>query len=217
MKLPNFEDVEQNTDEWFAMRAGKMTSSKMGTVMANYGKAFGDPAKKLAAAIAVEQITGRPIGGGYSNDHMERGHEQEPLARALYEATYFCDVTNGGFFHGDSLGCSPDGLVADSGVIEIKSVIPHVHYANIKRQGVDPAYKWQVSANLMFTGREWIDFVSYCADFPPEKQLYTHRIYAADQSEEFIKLRTRLGEFINEIKTSHNLIMSAKYYSEASQ
>jgi len=76
-----FHDVDQNTDEWFAMRAGLLTSSKLGTVMANYGKAFGDPAKKYAVNIAIEQITGQPIPSTFSNDHMERGHEQEPVAR----------------------------------------------------------------------------------------------------------------------------------------
>ena len=76
-----FYDVEQNTDAWLQLRAGKLTSSNLGKVMANYGKAFGDPAKKLAVQIAIEQITGKPQESGYSNDHMDRGHEQEPIAR----------------------------------------------------------------------------------------------------------------------------------------
>ena len=91
-------DIEQNADEWFLLRAGKVTASSLNKVMANYGKAFGDPAKKYAVDIAVQQITGSTSGGGYSNEHMDRGHEEEPLAKMLYEETYFCDVTNGGFF-----------------------------------------------------------------------------------------------------------------------
>ena len=62
-----FHDVEQNTDEWFALRAGMLTGSGFGKIMANYGKAFGDPAKKYAANIAIEQITGTPISSDYSN------------------------------------------------------------------------------------------------------------------------------------------------------
>ena len=96
-----FVDVEQNSDEWFSLRGGKLTSSKLGTIMANYGKAFGEPAKKYAVNIAIEQITGNPISSDYSNDHMERGHEQEPVARMLYEQETFCNVTNGGFWGGD--------------------------------------------------------------------------------------------------------------------
>ena len=92
-----FHDVDQNTDEWFAMRAGLLTSSKLGTIMANYGKAFGEPAKKYAVNIAIEQITSKPIASSYSNEHMERGHEQEPIARMLYEEETFSEVSNGGF------------------------------------------------------------------------------------------------------------------------
>ena len=69
-----FHDVEQNSEEWFELRAGRLTSSNMGKVMANYGKAFGNPAKQLASKIAVELITGKPMdSNSFSNAHMERG------------------------------------------------------------------------------------------------------------------------------------------------
>lgn len=191
-----FHDIEQNTDEWLDLRVGKLTGSGASKVMANYGKAFGDPAKKLAVSIAREQITKkRSLAESYSNAHMDRGHEQEPFARALYEEQYFVDVTNGGFFDDGILGCSPDGLVGNDGVIEIKSVLDHVHYANIKRGGVDPSYKWQLFYNLMVTQRDWIDFVSYCADFPEETQLYIHRINKNDCLEEFGMMAHRITEF----------------------
>lgn len=206
-----FHDIAQNTDEWFAMRAGRLTSSKLGTIMANYGKAFGEPAKKYAVNIAIEQITGDPIASTYSNEHMERGHEQEPIARMLYEEETFCDVSNGGFFGSDFIGCSPDGLVYDSGLIEIKSVIASVHYNNIKRQAVDPAYKWQCIGNLKFTGRDWIDFVSYCAEFPEDKQLFTNRLYKQDLAEEFEMLNTRIEQFQTIVAETKETILSSKY------
>jgi len=193
--LFKFHDIPQNEDLWFSMRSGKLTSSNLGKVMANYGKAFGEPAKKLAASIAVQQITGEPESSGYSNEHMERGHQQEPLARMLYENETFCDVTNGGFFESDFIGCSPDGMVADDGVIEIKSVLSNVHYANIKRGGLDPAYKWQCVGNLKFTGRDWLDFISYCQSFPVGKRLYVHRINKDELSDEFKIIDFRIAEF----------------------
>ena len=101
-----YHDIEQNSDEWYQMRAGKLTSSNLAKVMANYGKAFGEPAKKYAVTIAVEQITGKPISSDYQNEHMQRGHEQEPIARELYEQETFSTVYNGGFFCSDSIGCS---------------------------------------------------------------------------------------------------------------
>lgn len=205
-----FHDVDQNSDEWFALRAGRLTSSKLGTVMANYGKSFGEPAKKYAVNIAIEQITGQPIASTYTNEHMERGHEQEPIARMLYEEENFTEVTNGGFFGSDFIGCSPDGLVGD-GLIEIKSVIAPVHFATIKRQNVDPAYKWQCIGNLKFTGLDWIDFVSYCADFPEDKQLFVKRLHVDQLTEEFEMIDIRIGEFKTLVDETKQLILESNY------
>jgi hypothetical protein len=196
-------NIEQNADEWLMLRSGKVTGSAIGKIMANYGKEFGDPAKKLAVDIAIERITGKIVGGSYSNEHMERGHEQEPIARMLYEEEYFCDVTNGGFFDNGITGCSPDGLIGESGMIEIKSVIPSVQYKRVKTGLPDPAYKWQIAFNLRESGREWIDYVSFCAGFPEEKRLFVRRIRADQLKEQFIQIDTRLAEFealVNQVK-----------------
>jgi len=190
-----FHDIDQNTDTWLDMRSGKVTGSAISKIMANYGKAFGEPAKKLAVDIAIGQITGRAHGDNYTNAHMDRGHEQEPIARALYEEERFCDVLNGGFYDNGFTGCSPDGRVGEEGLIEIKSVIPSVQYATLKRNGVDPSYKWQVNFNLKETGCEWIDYVSFCLDFPEGKRLITYRVYAKDQAEEFRMIDDRLSDF----------------------
>lgn len=188
-------DIPQNTDEWLQLRCGKITGSGLGKIMANEGKAFGDPAKKYAIQIALERIKETWQEGGFSNHHTERGHEQEPIARMLYEETYFCDVTNGGFFDLGNIGVSPDGLVEGGGVIEIKSVIDHVQYANIKRGGLDPSYKWQFYGNLFFTGCEWLDFVSFCAEYPEGKQLFTYRIWREDCQDFFDRIQKRTEEF----------------------
>ena len=210
-----FHDVEQNTDEWFALRAGMLTGSGFGKIMANYGKAFGDPAKKYAANIAIEQITGTPISSDYSNAHMERGHEQEPIARMRYEDEFFCDVTNGGFFESGLVGVSPDGLVDDDGVIEIKSVVPNIHYANLKRQSYDPAYKWQLIGNLFYTEREWMDFVSFCAEFPEDKRLFTCRLNYVDFRDEFAMLVKRTAEFFNLVDQIREDILTKNYHITA--
>ena len=206
-----FIDVEQNTEEWYGLRAGKLTSSKLGVVMANFGKAFGEPAKKYAVNIAIEQITGVPISSDYSNEHMQRGHEQEPIARLLYEQETFDDVTNGGFFSSEFIGCSPDGLVNNDGAIEIKSVITTVHFANVKRNGVDPAYKWQCIGNLKFTGRDWLDFVSYCECFPEGKKLYRFRLNKSDYLDEFRMIDERVDEFKKYVDTVKQTILEARY------
>ncbi len=207
-----FHDIEQNTDLWLDLRAGKITGSAISKAMANYGKAFGEPAKKYAVTIALEQITGsRMSGDGYSNDHMERGHEEEPLARMAYENEYFCDVSNGGFFEFGDIGCSPDGLVNDDGVIEIKSAIPSMHYSRLARQSFDPAYKWQIIGNLKITGRDWIDFISYCSAFPEDKRLYVHRSHKADFVEEFKMIDVRIDQFRELIEKSKETILNNSY------
>jgi len=204
-------DIEQNSDEWFLLRAGKVTASSLNKVMANYGKAFGEPAKKYAADIAVQQLTGVASGGGYSNDHMDRGHEEEPLARMEYEARYFCEVTNGGFFNNGDTGTSPDGLVSHDGMIEIKSALPSIHYERIKKQSYDSAYKWQLVGHLKFTGRDWVDFVSYCSSFPDERKLYVHRSDPDDFKEEFKMVDIRLDEFRELIESTKRIILDSNY------
>lgn len=189
-------DVEQNNDDWYALRAGRIGGSSIGYIMANYGKAFGDPAHKLAVKLAIEQITGRPQESGFSNAHMERGHEQEPIARALYEDETFCDVLNGGYYiEGDDIGVSPDGLVGLVGLIEIKSVIASEQYKTVKRSKYDPKYKWQLAFNLKVSQRVWIDYVSFCADFPEGKRLFVHRQTRNDFHAEFSMINDRLAEF----------------------
>jgi len=206
-----FHDIAQNEEEWFQLRSGKITGSAMCKAMANFGKAFGEPAKKYAVNIVIEQITGNMDSSSYNNEHMDRGHEEEPLARMLYEDQYFCDVTNGGFFDCGDIGCSPDGLVNDDGVIEIKSAIPSVHYGRIARQSYDPAYKWQLVGNLKLTERDWIDFISYCAWFPDGKKLYVHRSYKKDFANEFLMVDERIGEFRELIKKTREVILNNEY------
>ena len=208
-----FIDINQNTDEWFQLRCGKLTSSKLGTIMANYGKAFGEPAKKYAVNIAIEQITGNPIASTFTNDHMQRGHDQEPVARMLYEDETFSEVTNGGFWESDFIGCSPDGMVDDNGAIEIKSVITSVHYANVKRGNVDPAYRWQCIGNLKFTGSDWLDFISYCEDFPEGMRLFTYRLNKDDFSEEFKMLDDRIELFKTLVDETRDNILASTYFN----
>ena len=191
-----FVDVAQGTDEWRGLRLGKATASNFGCFMANYGKPFGEPAERYALRIALEISTGREAEFSFKNDHMERGQEQEPVGRMLYEETCFSDVTNGGFFDCGDYGDSPDGLIGDDGVIEIKSVIASTHWATRKRGTFDPSYRWQIAGHLDCTGRQWVDFVSYCSDYPEGMQLFVHRITRESFATEIERLRVRRAEFL---------------------
>lgn len=192
-----FHDVQQNTDEWQALRLGKATASNFACFMANDGKAFGDPAKRYALQLALEIANGKKAEFSFSNEHMERGHEQEPVARMLYEEEYFVDVSNGGFFDHVTYGDSPDGLVGTDGGIEIKSVTAGAHYATLVRGNFDPAYRWQLIGHLDCSERDWFDFVSYCSDFPKDKQLLVYRLWAKECQDEIARLRARRALFLD--------------------
>lgn len=201
-----FHDVAQNTEDWMALRLGKATCSNFACFMANDGAAFGEPAKKYALQIALEIDTGRKAEYSFSNEHTERGHEQEPVARMLYESEHFVSVSNGGFFDCGDYGDSPDGLVGDDGVIEIKSVIAPTHYATLMRKSFDPAYRWQLVGHLDCTERNWVDFISYCADFREDQQLIVSRLYREECENELKRLQARRAEFLDLVrKTLKNI------------
>ena len=192
-----YHPVEQNSDEWFALRLGKATASNFGVIMANADKGtFGEPAKRYAVDLAWEIHTGSREPDTYTNSNMARGHTEEPFARELYEQQNFVDVLNGGFFCLGSIGDSPDGLVGEDGVIEIKSVIRNTHYNNLTRGAPDPAYKWQLAGHLLCTGRQWVDFISYCSSVTPDRQLIVYRINRDDYQDEIYRLRSRLIDFL---------------------
>jgi len=198
-------DINQNSEEWFDMRSGRITSSAVAKVMANFGKAFGEPAKAYAAHIALERFNGKKIEKDYyTSSVMERGTELEPVARNEYEINEMVEVKNGGFFEKDTLGDSPDGLVGENGVIEIKCVIPSTHFKTLKKGGYPSSYKWQIHFHMLVTGRDWCDFISYCPDFPEAKQLYVFRV---DKDTELQKqMLERIAEFELLIEENINLL-----------
>ena len=204
--MGKFIDVEQNTDAWHVLRLGKATASNFGCFMANDGKAFGEPAKKYALQIALEQLTGKKAEFSFTNEHLERGTEQEPVARMLYERETFCDVTNGGFFDCGDHGDSPDGLIGEEGVLEVKSVIATTHFATLQRGSFDPSYRWQLIGHLDCTGRDWVDFASYCSDFPKAQQLAVYRLHREECEGDMGRLRERRAEFLQLVKRTSIVI-----------
>lgn len=202
-------DVPQNTDEWMNLRLGKATASNFGCFMANYGRAFGEPAKRYALQIALERLTGKKAEHSFTNEHMERGHEQEPVARMLYAEEHFCEVSNGGFFDCGEYGDSPDGLVSEVGMTEIKSVIASTHWDNMQRGSFDPAYKWQLVGHLdCAPKRQWVDFISYCSDFPAEARLCVYRLHREQCEDELRMLRSRRDEFLALVRQTMDTIAS---------
>lgn len=178
----------------------KATASQFHTIMAHFGKGFGDPALDYALNIALERVTGKRSQQSFKgNANTVRGHEQEPMAVVAYENETFSTVRKGGFFDFVTYGCSPDGLVDNNGAIEIKSCLPHVHYQNMRRGGVIPSKKWQIVGYFLCTGVDWVDCISFCPDFPLMKQLFVHRAERRDYETEIDNLRAKLADFEDEV------------------
>ena len=199
-----FHNVDQNTDIWYNLRIGKITGSHFGSIMANDGKAFGNPAQEYAIQVALERVTKSRMESGFTNAWMDRGHELEPIARYLYELETFETVDNGGIYIEGDYATSPDGNVNQDGQIEIKSVKFSTHFERIRKGGYDLKYKWQLQGNLWVSGRSWTDFTSYAPEFPEDKELYIFRVYRDEEMIE--RLETRLFEFNKLIQTNLKLL-----------
>lgn len=169
MSLTIFNELEQGTPEWLEARRGLITASAVGQFITPTGKVSASETSRAAAVgIIAERITGR-IESIYVSQDMERGNLEEPLARELYEK-HVAPVAQVGFmvrdFGGFKVGYSPDGLVGDDGLIEIKSRKPKKHLQTVLADVVPPENMAQIQAGLLVSGRAWCDYISYCGGEP---------------------------------------------------
>jgi putative phage-type endonuclease len=162
-------DIEQGTDEWHALRRGVITASTIGKLITATGKpANNDTSRAQLFQLLAERITGETEDSFYGED-MQRGHLLEPFARELY-AKHFQPVQECGFvtfnFDGTVIGYSPDGLVGDDGLIEIKAPRRKTHLKSLLNDEVPAEYVAQVQTGLAVTRRAWCDFITYAPGLP---------------------------------------------------
>ena len=166
MTLTIYNDLEQGTDEWLQARCGILTASVIGQLITpTLAVADNETSRRLIRKLAAERITGHPI-ATYPTKAMQRGTLLEPFAREAYADHAGVTVDEIGFMRLDtedgSLGFSPDGLVGDEGLIEIKCPSPETHLETVLTDEVPAGYMGQVQAGLFVSDRYWLDFVSYC-------------------------------------------------------
>jgi hypothetical protein len=159
-------DCDQGTPEWYAARLGIPTASEFSTVMAK-GKDGGKSVtrKTYMLKLAGEILTGEPM-ESYSNQHMERGKEQEAEARDMYAFMSDADPTQVGFVRNGDKGCSPDSLIGADGGLEIKTALPHIQVERLLKGDLPSEHRHQVQGSMWVTDRQWWDFVSYCPRLP---------------------------------------------------
>jgi hypothetical protein len=177
MGLKVYATLEQGTPEWFRARAGIVTASVVGLLITpkTLKLAANETARGLTETLVAERIT-EYVEVMHPTADMERGTLDEPYARAAY-AEHYAPVSQVGFMVRSErpfrLGYSPDGLVGDDGLIEIKSRKQKKQLATILADEVPLENMAQLQAGLLVSGRAWIDYVSYCGGMP----LYVKRVY----------------------------------------
>lgn len=172
-------NVEQESADWMLARAGCFTASRASDLMAKTRSGPSASRGNLLALLAVERLTGQCV-ETYQNSAMARGIELEAEARDMYAFERGVAVEEAGFIPHASVarcGCSPDGLIGDDGLLEIKCPASMAKHLEALRTGAHAKeYRWQLQHQLYVTGRAWVDAASYDPRFPDGLQLAVTRV-----------------------------------------
>ena len=204
------EMMDQGTEEWFTIRIGKVTASRVADVIAKTKTGYSASRDNYMAQLVCERLTGQK-GESFTNAAMQHGTETEPLARAAYEALKDVLVDEVGFVPHPTIemaGASPDGMVGEDGLIEIKCPNTATHIDTLLSQTVPGKYNTQMQFQMACTGRKWCDFVSFDNRLPEELQLFVKRVPRDDT---YIKLmEAEIVQFIAELDDKINKLMKVK-------
>jgi putative phage-type endonuclease len=173
-------ECEQGTPEWHAARCGRVTSSGIADLMRKV--ANGKPSKMrqtYLGKLVAERLSGQKA-ETFQSKAMEWGKETEDEAAQTYAFMHgINDMRKIGFAVHDRFemwGCSPDRLIGDDGLIEIKCPQSATHIESLLGGPIDPDYVYQMQCQMAVTGRKWCDWISYDPRFPPEMQMHVRRV-----------------------------------------
>lgn len=177
-------EIEQRTDDWFAARLGKVTASSLYKVLAKTKTGYGADRGNYMTQLVLERVTGNKA-ESYTNASMQWGIDQEPFARAAYEASRGVMVDEVGFIPHPTIeaaGASPDGLVGDDGMVEIKC--PDSKTALecwLSDTPVEGKYFAQMQWQMRCADRSWCDYVVFDPRMPTKAQLFVIRVQRDDE------------------------------------
>ena len=192
--------MEQRSDEWFAARLGKVTASRVSDVVARTKSGYSTSRANYMAELVCERLTGKQ-GDSFSNAAMVWGTNTEPMARAAYEALEGILVEELGFVSHPTIemaGASPDGLVGDDGLVEIKCPNTATHIETLLGAEIPSKYVNQMQWQMACTGRKWCDFVSYDPRMPEDMQLFVKRLERSDDT--ITELEREIEKFLSELE-----------------
>lgn len=194
-------DVDQRSEAWHALRAGKLTASCAGDMMARIKSGEAAARRDLRTRIVCERLTGLPQEDAYLSRDMQRGIETEAEALAEYEIRADAIVQRVGFLTHPELpvGYSPDGVIGDyDGLLELKCPRAANHLKYLRGRELPVDYRYQVTHALWLTGARYCDFVSYCAQFPEPLRLF--RVRVLPKAEELDSYEVMLRAFLAEVE-----------------
>lgn len=175
--MPEILVCEQYSPEWWQARLGIPTASQFATVLA---KGQGKTRRTYMFKLAGERLTGEPA-ESYRNFDMDRGREMEAEARNAYAFMHDAEPEPVGFIRNDTAGCSPDAILGDDGLLEIKTALPHILIGLLLKGEFPPEHKAQVQGQLWVSERQWCDLAIYWPGLP----LFVCR---AERDEKYIKV-----------------------------
>lgn len=187
--------MEQRSDEWFAARLGKVTASKVSDVMSK-----GAGRETYMIKLIAEFLT-NSRGASFTNTAMEWGITTEPYARQAYKALNNVWVEEMGFAPHPTIeraGASPDGLVGDDGLIEIKCPNTETHLDTLIDKTVPKKYINQMQFQMACTGRKWCDFVSFDNRLPEDLQIFVLRVERDDKH--IADMEAAINKFLAEMQ-----------------
>ena len=193
--------MEQRSEEWFEARLGKVTASRVADLLATIRSgAWAASRKNYAAELVTERLTGKAL-PPYSNDAIQWGVDQEEPAREAYSKRTGNEVEETGFVDHPSIansGASPDGLVGEEGLIEIKCPTTATHIDTLLGADVNERYRLQMMWQMACTGRQWCDFVSFDPRLPEQMQVFVKRFERDD--EEIKEIEEHVRVFLEEVE-----------------
>jgi putative phage-type endonuclease len=202
--------MEQQTNEWFTARLGKVTASRVADVIAKTKTGYSASRDNYMAQLICERLTGQK-GESFTNAAMEWGTQTEPLARSAYENSRNLLVKEVGFINHSRIemsGASPDGLVADDGLVEIKCPNTATHIDTLLSGKVPTKYITQMQWQMLCCQRKWCDFVSFDNRLPEHLQLFVQEVefdpaYAAMLEKEVVLFLTELDNKVAKLKEKY--------------
>lgn len=191
--------MEQRSPEWFQARCGKVTASRIADLMARTRNGYGASRANYMAQLVAERLT-QSVEPSFQSSAMAWGTEQEPAAREAYIFLTDYPVDEVGFIDHPSIhmaGASPDGMVLDDGLVEIKCPNTATHINTLLTQKVDGKYHKQMQWQMACTGRAWCDFVSFDPRMPLHLQVFQTRI---ERDQELIEeIESEVQQFLTEL------------------